>query len=96
MWSDPAHEEEFDSFLVNAKELFTNSMLKERELELFHQSRLNELHGRGINRRRLKAQTEGIGLTKEHVMAALAAKLQKRNRAREEKGGKSVHEDVAK
>lgn len=77
LWSDPAHEDDFNSFVDKSKEVFTKSMLKERELDIYRTKRLNQLHGRRVNRKRLKQQMGGIGLTKENAMAELAAKLRK-------------------
>lgn len=75
-WSDPARGEEFDSFVAKLREVITNSIFKESELQMWHDKRLQELHGKRINRKRLRPQ-EGLGLTKEDAMKEIAAKLRK-------------------
>ena len=80
-WSDPVREGEFDSFLTDSRKVITNSILNEEELKMWHKRRDNELHGRKINRKRLRPQHGGLGLTKENALAEIAIKQQKEEEA---------------
>lgn len=80
-WRYPICADEFNSFITNSKEILTESMLKEQELEIWHQRRDKELHSRFHSRKQLRPKTGGLGLTKEDAETALAMKLQKEKEA---------------
>ena len=54
LWSDPIRAEEFDSFVINAKEVISNSILKETELKMWQQTRMQQLNSRKFSRKRLR------------------------------------------
>ena len=48
---------------------------------MWQKKRINELHGRRINRKRLRPQSGGLGLTRENALAEIALKQQKKEEA---------------
>lgn len=80
-WSDPIRADEFNTFVVNTKEVTSNSILKEAELKMWREKRARELQRKKISRKRLRSETGGLGLTKEDAVNALLAKMQKENEA---------------
>ena len=69
--------DELNSFVANSEKVITNLILHEGELQMWQNKRTEELHGKRINRKRLKPQYGGLGLTKEAALAELAAWAQK-------------------
>ena len=80
-WSDPIRAEEFDSFVINAKEVISNSILKETELKMWQQTRMQQLNSRKFSRKRLRPESGKLGLTKEDAEHALTMKLQHEKKA---------------
>ena len=80
-WSDPVRGEEFDEFLNNSQKIITNAILNEGELQMWQSKRTEELHGKRMNRKRLKPQTGDLGLSKEDALAELASRAQKEEAA---------------
>ena len=76
-WSDSARNEKFDSFVVNFKKIIINSMFKKSELKFWRNKKINELHDRRINRKRLKSQNE-LKLTKKTALFEITVKRQKK------------------
>ena len=73
-WSDPVRAEEFNSFVTNTSEVVSKSILKEAGLTMWQKTRMQQLHGRKLSRKRLKPETGKLGLTKEDADEAIAIK----------------------
>ena len=76
-WSDPIHEDEFNSFLNRSKEVVSTSILRESELTMWQNRRQNELHEKRYARKRLRAESSNLRLTKEDAKLVLINKLAK-------------------
>jgi hypothetical protein len=51
--------------------------MNKTELRLYQQRRMTELHGKKYARKRLRAESGNLGLTKEDAERVIVAKLQK-------------------
>ena len=76
-WSDSARNEKFDSFVINFKEIIINSMFKKSELKFWQNRKINELHDKRINRKRLKFQKK-LKFTKKIALLEITVKRQKK------------------
>jgi hypothetical protein len=76
-WSDSVREEEFRDFVSSTKQVIVNSLFKETELQIWQTTRQEKLNRKKFFRKRLRFETDNLGLTKENAKQAIVAKLQK-------------------
>ncbi len=76
-WSDSTDETQFSVFMNNSARVIFNTLMNKTELRLYQQRRMTELHGKKYARKRLRAESGNLGLTKEDAERVIVAKLQK-------------------
>ena len=84
-WSDFAHADDFQNFIVDFNKVITNSMLDEEELKMWQNKRINELHDKRINRKRLKFKSVDLEFNKENALAELIVRARKEEKTEKKK-----------
>lgn len=72
-WSDSARDQKFNLFVVNFKEIITNSIFKKSELKVWRNKKINKLYDRQINRKCLRFQQE-LKLIKKMILFEIVVK----------------------